>query len=61
MLGPGDIPVRMCGSWENFMVDLRTFRCIFKQVKRSKVLMDLSHDKPRILTVLMHIDMFIGM
>ena len=38
------MPVRMCGSWENFMVDLRTFRRIFKQVKRSEVLTDLSHD-----------------
>ena len=42
--GSGDILLRMCGSWENFMVDLRTFRRIFKQVKRSEVLTDLSHD-----------------
>ena len=31
--GSGDILVRMCGSWENFVVHLRTFRRIFKQVK----------------------------
>ena len=40
----GYILVRMCGSWENFMVDLRSFRRIFKQVKLSGVLTDLSHD-----------------
>ena len=32
--GSGDILVRMCGSWENFVVHLRTFRRIFKQVKQ---------------------------
>ena len=32
--GSGDILVRMCGSWENFVVHLRTFRRIFKQVKK---------------------------
>ena len=32
--GSGDIFVRMCGSWENFVVHLRTFRRIFKQVKQ---------------------------
>ena len=32
--GTGDILVRMCGSWENFVVHLRTFRRIFKQVKQ---------------------------
>ena len=32
--GSGDIIVRMCGSWENFVVHLRTFRGIFKQVKQ---------------------------
>ena len=32
--GSGDILVRMCGSWENFVVHLRTFRRIFKQVNQ---------------------------
>ena len=32
--GSGDILVRMCGSWENFVVHLRTFRRILKQVKQ---------------------------
>ena len=32
--GSGDILVRMCGSWENFVVHLLTFRRIFKQVKQ---------------------------
>ena len=31
--GSGDILVRMCGRWENFVVHQRTFRRIFKQVK----------------------------
>ena len=32
--GSGDILVRMCGSWDNFVVHLSTFRRIFKQVKQ---------------------------
>ena len=32
--GSGDILVRMCGCWENFVVHLRTFRRILKQVKQ---------------------------
>ena len=32
--GSGDILVRRCGSWENFVVHLRTFRRILKQVKQ---------------------------
>ena len=32
--GSGDILVRMCGSWENFVVHLRTFRRILLQVKQ---------------------------
>ena len=32
--GVGDILVRMCGSWENFVEHLRTFRRILKQVKQ---------------------------
>ena len=31
--GSGDILVRMCGSWENFVLDQRRFRRILKQVK----------------------------
>ena len=43
------------------MVDPRSFRRIIKQVKRSEVLSDLSHDLHEWENVLMHIDMFIGM
>ena len=43
------------------MVDLRSFRRIFKKVKRSEVLTDLSHDLHAWENDLMHIDMFIGM
>ena len=32
--GSGDILVRMWVSWENFVVDLHTFRRILKQVKQ---------------------------
>ena len=32
--GSGDILVRMGVGWENFVVHLRTFRRIFKQVKQ---------------------------
>ena len=35
--GLGDILLRMCGGWENFVVHLRTFRRIFKQVKQCNV------------------------
>ena len=60
-LGSDDILVRMCGSWEKFMVDLRSSGRIFKQVKRSGLLTDLSHDLHACENVLMHIDMFSGM
>ena len=43
-LGPGDILVRMCGSWEKIMVDQRRSRRFFKQVNHSVLLTDLSHD-----------------
>ena len=43
------------------MVDLRSFRRIFRQVKRTEVLTDLSHDLHAWENVLMQIDMFIGM
>ena len=32
--GSGDILMRMCGSWENFVVDQRRSRRILKQVKQ---------------------------
>ena len=43
-LGSGDILVRMCGSWAKIVVDQSSSGRIFKQVKRSGVLTDLSHD-----------------
>ena len=60
-LGTGDILVRMCGSWEKIMVDQRSSGRIFKQVKRSWLLTDLSHDLHACGNVLMHIDMIRGM
>ena len=42
------------------MVDLSSSGRIFKQVKRSEVLTDLSHNLHAWENVLMHIDMFIG-
>ena len=50
--------MRMCGSWEKFIVDLRISGRIFKQVKRSGLLTDLAHDLHACGNVLMHIDMF---
>ena len=44
-LGSGDILVRMCGSWEKFMVYQRKSRRFFKQVKHSGVLTETSHDQ----------------
>ena len=55
-LGTGDLLVRMCGSWEKIMVDPRSSGHIFKQVKRSVLLTDLSHDLHACGNVLMHID-----
>ena len=43
------------------MVDLGSSGCIFKQVKRSGLLTDHSHDLHACRNVLMHRDMFIGM
>ena len=60
-LGSGDILVRMCGSWEKFMVDQRRSRLFFKQVKHTEVLTQPSHDLHACGNVLMHIDMFNGM
>ena len=63
--GSGDILVRMCGSWKNFVVHLRTFRRIFKQVKQCIIpflgLLRLSQDLQTFLNVLMHADLFSGM
>ena len=60
-LGTGDILVRMCGSWEKIMVDQRSSGSIFKKVKRSGLLMDLSHALRTCGSVLMHIDIIRGM
>ena len=40
-LGTGDILVRMCGRWEKIMVDQRSSRRIFKQVKHSILYIEL--------------------
>ena len=53
--------MRMCGSWEKFIVDQRRSRRFFKQVKHSGVLAEPSHDLYACGNVLMHIDMFSGM
>ena len=60
-LGSGDILVRMCGSWKEFMVDQRRSRRFCKQVKHSGVLTEPSHDLHACRNVLMHIDMLSGM
>ena len=57
----GDILVRMCGSWEKIVVDQRSSRRIFRQVKHSLSSIELSHDLHAYVNVLMHIDMFSGM
>ena len=62
--GSRDILVRMCGSWENFVVHLRTFRGIFKQVKQCIMpFMPFSpfHDLQTFLNVPMHAEPFSGM
>ena len=59
-LGTDEIPVRMGGSWKKIMVDERNSRCIFKQVKRSVLYIELSHDLHARVNVFMHIDMFSG-
>ena len=53
--------MRMCGSWEKFMVDQRRSRRFCKQVKHSGVLTEPSHDLHACRNVLMHIDMLSGM
>ena len=53
--------MRMCGSWEKFMVDHCRSRRLLKQVKQSVMPTELSHDLHACVNVLMHIDMFSGM
>ena len=54
--------MRMCGSWEKFMVDQRRSRRLLKQVKQSVIPIELSDD-PHVscVNVRMHIDIFSGM
>ena len=63
--GSSDILVRMCGSWENFVVHLRTFRRIVKQVKQCIMpfyAFCASHTTCRLFqNGLMHVGMFSGM
>ena len=62
--GTGDILVRICGSWENFVVHLRTFRRISNKGKSALCLFMPSAPLTRpadFLNVLMHVDMFSGM
>ena len=53
--------MRMCGSWEKFMVDQRMSMRFFKQVKHSGVLTEPSHDLHACGNVLMHMDLFSSM
>ena len=57
-LGTGDILVRMCGSWEKIVVDQRSSRCIFKQVKHSLSSIELSHDLHTCVNVLIFCNEF---
>ena len=57
-LGTGDLLVRKCGSWEKIMVDQRNSGRIFKQVKHSVLLSELSHNLHACVNVLIHIDIF---
>ena len=58
--GSGDILVRMCGSWEKFMVDQRRSRRILKQVKQCIMPFAPLTRPAGFLNVLMHVDMFSG-
>ena len=60
-LGSGDILLRICGSWAKIVVDQRSWRRFFKQVKCSVSPIELPHDLHARVNVLMHIDMFSGM
>ena len=59
-LGTGDILVGICGSWEKVVIDQRSSRRIFKQVKYSRSSIEPSHDLHACVNVLMHIDLFRG-
>ena len=59
-LGTGDILVRLSGSWVKIMVDQRSSRLIFKQLKYFVLSIELSHDQQACVNVLMHIDIFSG-
>ena len=61
--------MRMCGSWENFVVRQRTFDAYSnKHVETVHYaffclveVLRLSHDLQTFLSVLMHVDLFSGM
>ena len=57
--------MRMCGSWENFVVRQRTFSTHFQTSETVHYaffcLLRLSHDLQTFLNVLMHVDLFSGM
>ena len=61
----GDVHIQviyvMCGGWEKIMVDHGISTHIFKQVKASVLLTQLSHDLHACVNVLMHINIFRGM
>ena len=63
--GSGDILVRMCGSWETFVVRQRTFDAFSKTSEKVhyafSCLVRLSHDLQTFLNILMHVDLFSGM
>ena len=60
-LGTGDVPVRILGSWEKIMEDLRRSRRICKKVIHSGLPIEFSHFLHACVNVLMHIDLFSGM
>ena len=53
--------MRMCGSREKIMGDQRSSVRIFKQLKHSFALTEVSHNLHACLDVPTHIDMFSGM
>ena len=50
--------MRMCGSWEIFMVGHCRSRHLLKQVKQSVMPIELSHDLHACVNVLIPIDIF---
>ena len=60
-LGTGDILVGMLRSLGTIMVDQRSSRRMFKQLKNSLHLLSFSHDLHACVNGLIHIDMFGGM